>query len=191
MRYVLVGLMVALCLVFGVSAFGKVRSAAAHRAFAASLREWRVVPARLVAPVSGVVAGGEIAIVVGAGYALAAMAVGGTWRVAAVATLVLAGLLLAALTTGIALALRRGTAATCACFGARQRPLNGGHLVRNSVLLLAVAGGLAVAAGADRPFDPAGVLLGVAAGALAGLVVVQLDDLIELFAPRSSSGRTR
>lgn len=103
MHAALFGQLAGLAVVFGVSGFGKAR---ALRAFAASLRGWRVVPDRLVAPVA--VTGLEIAVVAGALVSLATTATGAAWRPVAVATLVVAAFLLTVLTVGIALALRHG-----------------------------------------------------------------------------------
>ncbi|GAA0240390.1 MauE/DoxX family redox-associated membrane protein [Cryptosporangium japonicum] len=184
MRIAVTGLLAALVVVFGVSAVGKARSRAALRGFTASLRGWRVVPAPLVGPVAVGVVGLEATIVVGA---LAALVVpGAAWRPLAVGTLGLAVLLLASLSVGIALALRRGPGATCACFGATERPLTPGHLVRDVVLAGVGATGLALAFGAGDTVEPAGVALAVFAGAVAGLLVARLDDLIDLFSPRSA-----
>jgi len=191
MHYLLVGLLTALLTVFGVSAFGKVRGAGARRAFTASLRAWRVVPDRLVGAVAALVTAAEIVIVAGAAIALVTMAAGGAWRLPVLLTLAVAAGLLVALSIGIMLALRKGTPATCACFGATERPLNAGHLVRDIVLVLAVAVGLAVALGPAGTLAPGGALLGAGAGAIAGLLVARLDDLIDLFAPGPASGHGR
>jgi hypothetical protein len=81
--------------------------------------------------------------------------------------------------------------APCACFGATERPLNAGHLVRDVVLLLASVGGIALAAGADnRPTGLAGAIVGLAAGGVAGALVVRLDDLIDLVVSGPVSGST-
>jgi hypothetical protein len=191
MHAALVGQMAGLAVVFGVSAFGKARHPRATRAFATSLRGWRVVPDRLVATVAVAVIGLEIAVVAGAIASLATTATGEAWRPVAVATLVVAAFLLTALTVGIALALRHGPGAACACFGTTERPLNAGHLVRDVVLLLTSVGGIVLATGADnRPTGLAGAIVAVAAGAVAGWLVVRLDDLIDLFASGPASGPT-
>jgi hypothetical protein len=188
MQYVLAGLIAALVVVFGASANSKVRSRAAHGEFVDSLRDWRVVPARLVAPVAVAVTGAEIAIVAGGISTLAASVIVSSWRTFALLTLAVAAPLLAALTVGIMMAMRRGADAQCACFGATARPLSGVHVVRDLVLLAATAGGLVLAAtGPDRLARPAGALLALVAGTVCGLVVVRLDDMIELFSPVPTS----
>ncbi len=189
MVYVLVGLMAVLWLVFGVSAWSKVHSHAARRSFAGSLRPLGLLPDRLVAPVATAVTAGEILLTVGCTWAmLATVALPGE-RVVVVAVLAAAGLLLSVLTLGVGLALGRGANGRCACFGATERPLSRRHLVRNSLLLLIVAGGLAgVATAPPRPAQPAGVVLGLAAGLAAALVLIHLDDLAALFGPVRSAG---
>ena len=193
MRVAVVGQLAALAVIFGSSAFGKARSRAAQRDFAASLRGWRVVPGPLVGAVAVVVTGLEIAVVAGALASLVASGAAGdaAWRSLAVGTLGLAAILLAALSVGIALALRRGPGATCACFGATERPLNSGHLLRDVVLVAVSISGIALAVGAgSRAIEPAGTIVAVFAGAVAGLLVARLDDLIDLFTPQLSTRRT-
>jgi methylamine utilization protein MauE len=169
-----------LWLVFAVSGLGKLRGAA-RLAFAASLRLLGLLPARLVHTVATAVVAGELTVLLGLSGAVA----GGFDLVPAVPVVRLGGVaaaaaLLCVFTGGITLALRRGTTARCACFGAESRPLSGRHLVRNSILLLVAAGALATPAG---PVPPAGALLGDAAGLLLALVLVRLDDLVELVVP--------
>ncbi|MFG1923028.1 MauE/DoxX family redox-associated membrane protein [Cryptosporangium sp. NPDC048952] len=187
MQTAVVGLVAALAVIFGVSAFGKARSRAALRGFTTSLRGWRVVPVPLVGAVAVAVAGLEIVVVAGALAALATSAAGSAWRPFAVGTLGLSAILLAGLSGGIALALRRGPGATCACFGATERPLNAGHLWRDVVLVLACAVGVALAVGAgSHATDPAGTIVATFAGAVVGLLVARLDDLIDLFSYRTN-----
>ena len=78
----------------------------------------------------------------------------------------LPGLLTATLTAGVAVVIRRGTRARCACFGAGStRPLGGAHLFRNLALLAVLAFGLASnPLGHGHP-GPAGTLAAAAAGA--------------------------
>ncbi|OKI81719.1 MauE/DoxX family redox-associated membrane protein [Micromonospora sp. CB01531] len=102
--------------------------------------------------------------------------------------LLLTSLLLAVLTTGVVLAVRRGTGARCACFGATERPLGRRHVVRNGILLASVAGALvAVALGAAYPLAPAGAAVALAAGAVGALILIRLDDLLDLFLPVSTA----
>jgi hypothetical protein len=193
MRYVLVGLMAVLWLVFGVSAWSKVHSRAARGSFAGSLRPLDLLPDRLVAPVARAVTVGEVILTVGLTWAMLATAVALPGeRIVVVAALAAAGLLLSVLTSGIGLALGRGAHGRCACFGAAERPLSRRHLARNALLLLTVAGGLAGVATAPtapaRPAAPAGIVLGLATGLAAALVLIRLDDLVTLFGPVRGGG---
>ncbi|GGW40062.1 hypothetical protein GCM10010503_15620 [Streptomyces lucensis JCM 4490] len=155
--------------VFGASAFGKLRGRGAFGAFADGLSDLRVVPARLVRVVAAAVAGAEAVVpplLLGPATARAGLA--------------LALLLLGAFTLAVVVVLRRGTAASCPCFGASGAPFGARHVARNTVLTAVAAVGLSTA-GAG-PGRLAGLLLAVLTGAvLAGLVVL-LDDILALFA---------
>jgi hypothetical protein len=195
MHAAVVGQLAGLAVIFGVSAFGKARSRAAMRSFATSLRGWRVLPGPLAGPVAVVVTCAEIAVVAGALVSLAismsgmAPATGAAWRSLVVGTLGLAAILLTGLSVGIALALRRGPGATCACFGATERPLNAGHLLRDVILVVISIVGIALAVGAgSRAAVPPGTIVAVFAGGVAGLVVARLDDLIDLFGSGPPAG---
>lgn len=162
----------------------------ARDAFVASLRPLRLIPARLVRPVAAVVTVIEVAVALGLGWAIVAELVELPGdRAVGLVSLVLAGLLLAGLTAGIILALRRGADARCACFGVSEQPLGARHVIRNSVLFGAVLAGLVVhGVGAGSP-EVAGLVLALAGGAVVALIVIRIDDLIELFAPvRPASG---
>jgi hypothetical protein len=98
-----------------------------------------------------------------------------------------AALLTSVLAAGVAVVMRRGTRARCACFGSGSgRPLGGVHLIRNVGLLAVIAAGLVGGIGGGfehrRP-GLAGAAVAVAAGAVAGLVLTRFDDLIALFTP--------
>ena len=178
MTAVHLGLITVLWLVFAVSTVGKL---AAWRGFVASLRPLGLLPGRLVPATAVAVATAELTVLLGLSVAVAGMfdlvPAGPVVRLGGP---VVAAALLGVLTGGIALAVRRGTSAPCACFGASTRPLGGRHLVRNAILLLVAAGALVTPAG---PAVPAGALLGAAAGALAAVLLIRLDDLVELLAP--------
>jgi len=148
--------------VFAISAVGKVRTAPVRAAFRTSVSDLAVLPARAAVPIA------EAAVVV-----LIVM----PWT--AVFGCVLALALLAAFTTGVTTVLRRGTRAGCMCFGTTERPHGPRHLVRNSVLTVAA---LAGALTAGHPTDLPGALIAIAAGVLAALVLVTLDELLDLFA---------
>ncbi|MGH3758720.1 MauE/DoxX family redox-associated membrane protein [Actinophytocola sp.] len=182
MSYLLIGLLAVPTVVFGLSAWSKL---VAQRAFAASLRPLRMMPQRLIRPVAVVVTAAELAVAVGLGWTiLAGIGLAPAGPAVGLVSLIMAGVLLAVLTVGIALALRRGARATCACFGATARPLGGRHLVRNGFLIAVVLAGLVVRAlTGDGTAEFAGAVVGLAGGALGALILVRLDDLVELFAP--------
>lgn len=175
MRYLAVGAVSLLAAVFAVSALSKLRDEAG---FTASLRELRLLPARWVRAVAATVTAYELVLaggLVAAGVVLVASDEGAP----ALAALAGAGLLLIALTTGIALALRRGTGGRCACFGTTQRPLGRRHLVRNGALLLAALAGPA-GLGDHHPVRVAGALVAIGAGLLGAVLLIRLDDLVDL-----------
>jgi len=174
--YLQVGLMALLWLVFAVSAVSKTRGAAAQRSFAESLRPLPGLPTRWVVPVAALITAAEVLVVIGLTWALPTRA-----AAPAVVALVLAAVLLTVFTAGITLALRHRTAARCACFGAAERELGTAHVVRN-VFLLAVAV-LAILTGPGHEVQPAGALLAVLTGAVAGFITIRLDVLFDLFAP--------
>ncbi|MEV4415378.1 MauE/DoxX family redox-associated membrane protein [Catellatospora sp. NPDC049609] len=168
MVYVLLACRCALGLVFAVSAGSKLSSRAAFAEFSAMLKASGLVPARWRKAVAVAVIALEIAVVV----QLAGVQVP--------AGLALAVLLLAVFTAGIGLAVRRGTAVACRCFGGSGTTLGYPHLVRNLLLLTLAAVGLAAASGTGAP-HPGGVAVAVVAGAAAAAVLVRFDELTGLF----------
>jgi hypothetical protein len=96
--------------------------------------------------------------------------------------------LLAAFTTGIVLALRRGQRAPCRCFGASTTRLGPAHVVRTLVLVTVAGTGLltdlVAVGGAGAPPQLGGVAVALAAAAVGVLIVVRLDDLMALFTTR-------
>src|SRR2546423_6061431 len=76
MSYVAVGLLTALWCVFAASGGSKVRSRAAQRAFADSLRPLPLLPGRLVAPAAVLVTAVELLVVLGIGWSVVAAAAG-------------------------------------------------------------------------------------------------------------------
>ncbi|MEU6477103.1 MauE/DoxX family redox-associated membrane protein [Streptomyces sp. NPDC047017] len=182
MAYALLAVRLLVGIVFAVSAAGKLRGAAAFRGFEDSARAMGV-PARLGRPVAVAVVAGECAAVV-----LLALGPGGAPGFA------LTLLLLAAFTAGILRTLRRGTKASCSCFGASTVPIGRRHVVRNTVLLALCAFGLAAGlAGTPAPDQAAGVLIAAFAALVGALLVIFTDELGSLFddgAPRTT-GRVR
>jgi hypothetical protein len=131
----------------------------------------RLVPDRAVLLVAVLVVAGEVAV---AGLlALSHPAVVG---------FVLAATLLVVFTAAIVAVLRRGTIASCPCFGASAAPFGRRHLVRNGALLaVAGAGTVTTAITPSAGLAVAGVVIAIGIGALTAAVVVLLDDVVYLF----------
>jgi hypothetical protein len=178
--------------VLAASATSKLRTVAGYRAFARSLRALGLVPAALVGAVAVVITAVEAGTAIGLVAALAGVVAGAAWAVpAAVAALLVAVALLAVLSVGIALALRRRSTATCACFGAADRPLSARHVLRNAAMLsVALMGVVAAVVVPPAAVDLAGVALCGPVGAVIAVVLIRLDELVELFAP-TGAGRPR
>ncbi|MDF8263946.1 MauE/DoxX family redox-associated membrane protein [Luteipulveratus flavus] len=157
-----------------VLAIALVSKSTALGQFTDSLRHWRIVPARLVAPVAVAVLLLEAAVAVGL-----ALAGGTVLRV----TFVAAAVLFAGLGAAAALVLHRGTrGATCACFGRKDVPLSRRVVWRNAGLTgAAVLGAVTAATSSDT--SPGSALVALGAGAGVGLLVVFLDPLLELWSP--------
>jgi hypothetical protein len=170
--------------VYGASAISKLRSRQAFSAFRAGLSETALIPAARLRVAAATLAGAESAIAVSAAAAVVTGAFLRGASVLAMAALAGGVLLTGVLAAGITLVVRRGTRARCACFGSTaDLPLGTPHLVRNAILLALLAAGLAGArAGRSWPGWGAG-LLAVAAGAVAGLLLIRFDDLASLFGP--------
>ncbi|WP_018352560.1 MauE/DoxX family redox-associated membrane protein [Longispora albida] len=174
MEYVSVGLRVVVAVVFCVSAASKLRGVSAFR-------EFRAAVAQLAPPLKGV--RGPVAVVVIAAEVVAAVLM----LLAPLAGFVLAFVLLAAFTAGLAGVLRRGVSASCRCFGGGAAPVRGRHVWRNAVLLVVAGAGVAVPAGGVLAAP--GVMVAVAAGAVAAVLVVRWDDLAEVLVPGPASAR--
>lgn len=153
--------------VFAVSAFSKLRSAAAFRDFSAWLGGLSL-PGVRSRGAAAVMAGIEVVIVI---------ALLLPWT--AQAGLTLAAVTLAVFAFGTAVVVRRGVRTTCQCFGASARPLGLRHAGRDLLLSAAAAAGAASAGAAARP---AAIALSLAAGVIAATLVLFLDDITALFA---------
>jgi Methylamine utilisation protein MauE len=179
--YLAVGLDAALGVVFAVSTWSKLM---ARGAFTASLRPLRLVPRHMERSVATAMTAVELTVALGLCWAVAAtVGPAPAGRAVGLAALTLAAVLLVILTAGIALELRGGTQATCACFGASQRPLGRRHLVRNGLLIAGALAGAVAHASAAGSAGIAGAAVGLAAGAVVALVLIRLEDLIDLFSP--------
>lgn len=157
---------VLLIVVFAVAVTGKIKN---FRDFTASVRQ--LAPNLPRRPIAMLVVALEAVIVVTLAVPVTAVAQAG---------LVLAGGLLAAFGVAIAAALRRGAAEPCRCFGHSATPLGPRHVVRNVVLVAVAGAGLAASTAGGSGSVAAWVVAG-AAGALAGLLVVIADDVLDLF----------
>ncbi|MGP3934221.1 MauE/DoxX family redox-associated membrane protein [Nonomuraea sp. KM88] len=181
MQYVALGLRCAISLVFLVAVLGKLRSKNAFGRFAGSVPDVLPgLPSRVTVAVGAAVVAAEASVVV-------LLVAEGT----APAGLVLAGAVLLTFCAAIGRVIRTGARTPCRCFGATASPLGGRHLIRNLLLVLAAAAG--VAAHREAPPDslhPAGAVIALVAGAAAALAVVLLDDLADLFAGRPA-GQTQ
>jgi len=99
-----------------------------------------------------------------------------------------AAVLLGAFTGSIVTTLRRGTRASCRCFGASSRPLGPAHAARGACLLaVAAVGGAGSSAGERGALDPAGVAVALAAAAAGVVLTVALDDLVSLLTARPAA----
>jgi Methylamine utilisation protein MauE len=155
-------------LTFASSVVGKARALGAFRS---TIAEFGVLPARLVpgAAIVTVTAEGLVVALVAAGDALAA------------AGFALALVLLAVFSVVLGAAVRKDTGISCNCFGPSERRVSWYDVARNGLLGLGCAGGLwAWLTSAPGSSSPALIVaLGlVAAGA--GIVVANLDDLVEM-----------
>lgn len=171
-----------LAIVFAYSAVAKLRNGGAFREFRAWLADLPVPVTRRHAGVAAAaVSGAEVLIVV-----LTVL----PWTV--LAGFALAGATLGIFIAGTCLAIARGTAAACQCFGTRGAPLGWRHVVRD-VVMLAVAATGAVASDAHGA-RPAGVAVSVATAAFLAILIVFLDDVLSLFtlgSPSLASARQR
>lgn len=177
--------------IYGISAAAKLRSRRAFHDFRAGLAATTLVGRPLTGVAACALAGAETAVAALCATALTmafmsrpgapagAFFIGTVLTIAALAS---AAALTAVLTAGIAVAVHRGVAAPCACFGSRSRnPLSGVHLTRNGCLLAILAAGAGGAVFERWPPGPAVAALAAVAGGVSALLVIHLDDLTALF----------
>jgi hypothetical protein len=168
---------------YGVSAASKLRSGQAYRAFRAGLAATALISHRLTGPAAAVLVTAE-AVVTGlcAAALLMTFLSGAPAPVLTGVALAGAAALMAVLTAGVAVAVRRGVTAPCACFGSGGRaPLGVVHLARNAFLLVVLVAGVA-GAGLQR-WQPglAAAVLAASAGGVSALLLTRLDDVAALF----------
>jgi methylamine utilization protein MauE len=171
--YVEVACRLLLATVFAIALAGKVSSATAWTAFEDSLREMDVVPENRVAVAARGSVATEFAIVVC--LLIPSMATG-------LAGFVLAGGLLAAFTWAIMIVVRRKQKVACRCFGASTTPLSLRHMIRNELLIAVALTGFITTANSGTAALPAAILAGVT-GAVIGMLVAALDDIVALLRP--------
>lgn len=155
-----------LAVVFAISAVGKLRNRIVRSAFRASLRDMALLPAAVVGPVA-------VAVPIGEALAVVLLVIPTTATVGCG----LAFALLAAFTTGVAIVLRHGTAASCLCFGTSARPYGGRHLARNVFLGgIALTGSVLAGSSVETP----ALVVAILAGSITALVVITFDELLDL-----------
>ncbi len=168
--------------VFVVSATGKLRN---PDGFRDSLAPLSIVPRRLVRPMAIALTSAEIVAAVAVCWGVVAALLGRPLaQPIGLTGLVLSALLLVVLTAGIAIEVRRGSTAGCACFGVTSHRLGTRHLVRNALLVVCVVAGLSTyPMVATQTVRPGGALVALAGGLAVALILIRLDDLVDLFAP--------
>jgi hypothetical protein len=171
--YVEVACRLLLATVFGIALVGKVSGRAAWTAFEDSLRAMAVVPDRHVAAAARGSAATEAAIVVCLLIPSAAVGAAG---------FVLAAGLLAVFAYAITAVVRRKQSVPCRCFGASSTPLSVRHILRNAALIVVALLGAATAV-TSTPTQLPGLVLAGVIGAVIGMLVAALDDLVSLLRP--------
>lgn len=125
-----------------------------------------------------------VAVAVVAGEGLVTVVLGAALLCPAVPVLVGfigAVALLVAFTVGHAVALRRGRTIACACFGRTSTTVGPVGLVRNGLLIAVGLVGLSAAVPGGGVAPGWGMLPLALAGAVGGLLLVSLEDLVGLF----------
>ncbi|MFI1256225.1 MauE/DoxX family redox-associated membrane protein [Streptomyces netropsis] len=166
-----------LLLVFAAAVVGKVRNAASFAAFTDAVAVLGRVPVRRAGVLAAAIVGSEAATT---------MLLAAPW-IRPVGLLTAAGLL-SSFTYAVARTLRSGTPVSCRCFGASAGPVGPPQLVRNAVLLVAVALALPVVPGAGQ-LSWQGQFAAWLTGATAALVLVVGDELAALLRPRPAARR--
>jgi len=174
--------------VYLASSTAKLRRRSAYQSFRAGLTETGLVSGRSLPAAAAALAGCEALVTVSVLAAAGLTAANATGAAAVtVCALGLAIALTSVLAAGIAVILRRGTRARCACFGsASDRPLGRPQLARNLGLLALLVAALACAADGHGQPPAGGATVAVIVGAVAGILLIRFDDLVALFAPIST-----
>jgi hypothetical protein len=170
---------VCLVVVFAAAAIGKARSVAAFSAFSGSLRDTGLVPddwVRLCA----------LAVVVSEVSAALLLLVTPVMPWLGRVGFLLAAGLLTVLTASVLRIVASRRQVACRCFGTSASPLGTRHILRNAALVLVAITGVVVSPDAVR-IQSAEEVLAACAGALAGVLAVASDDIVELFRPQVAS----
>jgi hypothetical protein len=88
--------------------------------------------------------------------------------------------LLTAFSGFVVVVLRRRLNLRCNCFGRSGLPLQGGHLVRNGLLLGITAAGLVAAITGGSSIHPAGLVMSLGVALCVALLIVRFDDIVRL-----------
>lgn len=179
------GVLVMAGVVFCVSATAKLRSPAAYRRFGAAIADTGLLPPSRRPQITAALAVTEAVTAAGLVTAATLMYAAGPGAVqTAQAALAAAVLLTAALSAGVAVVIRRGVVAPCACFGAASaQPLGTSHLIRNLTLLVVLLAGLAGTLFATPSTQPSAAAVGAFAGTVIALLLARWEDLASLLAP--------
>ncbi|MFF4625302.1 MauE/DoxX family redox-associated membrane protein [Nonomuraea jabiensis] len=174
--YIGFGCRVLLAVVFFAAAVSKMRGRRNRTEFRASLGAFGVKPCWRSAVAAAVITC-ELATAV----LLAADAT-------ALAGLGVGAALLIIFTMAINSVLRRGTSASCRCFGASTQPLGRRHLVRNAILLSIAAVGVTGTSPAKAlgiaGWNPAALTVSGFVAVVLAALVISYDDLVAVVLPR-------
>ena len=163
-----------LAVVFGTAAFGK---ATQLDVFADSLRN---IGPQLFATQFRRLAGATVVVAAEATVCVLLVV-----PATSLAGLALALVLLLAFGAAIASVVHRGATAPCRCFGAEGSPLSSSHLLRNGLLGVVAAAGIAVrlSGGPVSALPDYHGALAVALGLLLGIGITRWDDLVFVATP--------
>ncbi|MFI6258618.1 MauE/DoxX family redox-associated membrane protein [Micromonospora zamorensis] len=173
MRYLEVACRLLLVTVFVVAVYTKVSGMPAWLSFVDSLRQLDPVSTNVARPAAILTVTVEVLVTL--------LLLVPVRRVGEIGFVLAAGLLVA-FTIVIALAVAKGTRATCRCFGASTTPLGWPHILRNLTLLVVALLGLA-GASAPESLGVSGALLAGVGGLVLGVLVTVIEDIVALIRP--------
>ncbi|GGK82968.1 hypothetical protein Sme01_16970 [Sphaerisporangium melleum] len=94
----------------------------------------------------------------------------------------LSSTLLLIFTGALLIVIRRGHRRSCRCFGTSATPVGPLQVARNLVLLaMSLAGLMAIASEPTPSLDSAPLTMTIAAGAILGVLIASIDEIIEVF----------